>query len=250
MRAIRSWCTSSLKKDWLLVTTISSGCGNARRSRARCTPIRKSPSPQIDTAGGRCRARPAPRRRRCPGRRRCRRRHRSRGSPAGGGAARTRHPRTAAGAAGRRAGPPRLRRKAGAIAARRSGPDSRPALRQGVPPFCAAMPPARAGSAGQHGGRDLVGIGGHEQIDRRQALVVRAPAIVQGVVQRDLDDPAGRLRAPEAGSQTCRRRSTQSRLRMTSAAASAGRHPARGRRRARPRAAGGRSGRRRRSSGR
>ena len=47
--ATRSWCTSSLKNERLLQTMTSSGhVARSPRSRARVTPIRKSPSPRID----------------------------------------------------------------------------------------------------------------------------------------------------------------------------------------------------------
>ena len=62
--------------------------------------------------------------------------------------------------------------------------------------------PSAGGQVGEHGGGDGIRVGGDEQIDRRQALVIHAPAIVQDVVERDLDDlgagksVAGRAQRP------------------------------------------------------
>ena len=55
-----------------------------------------------------------------------------------------------------------------------------------------------------------------QHVDRRQALVVHAPAVVQMMVDGDLDDLGGDGAAGVL--EACRRRSSQSRLRMTSAA--------------------------------
>ena len=70
-------------------------------------------------------------------------------------------------------------------------------------------------SASSKAGTAASGVAGDEHVDRRQALIVHAPAVVQMMVDRDLHD-LGASTAPACLSVPAR--STQSRLRMTSAA--------------------------------
>ena len=52
---------------------------------------------------------------------------------------------------------------------------------------------------------DLIGIGGKQHIDYRQRLMVHAPAIVQRMVLRDLDDPRHRIAFAESSDQRARK---------------------------------------------
>ncbi len=48
---------------------------------------------------------------------------------------------------------------------------------------------------------DLVGLGGQQHVDDRQALVIHAPAVVQRMVLRNLDDRRGGLGVAEGSGQ-------------------------------------------------
>src|SRR5262245_31622246 len=74
---------------------------------------------------------------------------------------------------------------------------------------------ARSERGHQCGPRDI-GFGVNEYVHRRKALIVHAPAVVQVVIDRNLDDARGRHAGAEYRFQGSGR-STQSRLKMTSA---------------------------------
>ena len=170
-----------------------------------------------DAAAGRCPARPAPRRPRCRGRRRSRRPRRAEivermaERPVSGvpdqRQMQQRHRRLA------HRGPQHMRQRARSRSGRRPrhrwSPAS-PALRS---EWRHATPSARTRS-----GTTTSGVPVQQQIDRRERLMVHAPAVVQVVVERHLDH-LGRRAYRRQAVRSVPPRSTQSRLRITSASA-------------------------------
>ena len=161
------------------------------------------------------RAAPARRRPPCPGRCRCRRRRRRRGiermgdSQFAGPGERARIRQVG--------GPPSASRSAAASSTARS--TARRTLRAGRPAAARGRRPARRRGCKQPAAapsRRCRARPSRLQVDRRQALVIHAPAVVDELVERGRDDLGRRRLAPQAAL-SAPARSTQSRLRITSA---------------------------------